>query len=72
MKPITRLCKEDINKCLCNECLTYQCSELIKDAKEDPYKPEALTERRIIWMGFAKEYNCVKVVGFDDWVEPKS
>ena len=38
MKNIIRICKEDINKCLCNECLTYQCSELIKDAKEDPYK----------------------------------
>ena len=44
MKPITRLCKEDINKCLCNECLTYQCSELIKDEKEDPYNPESFNE----------------------------
>ena len=70
MKNIIKICKEDIYYCLCDKCQNYQYElEMaeIKHAKEDPYNPESFTE-----MGFAKEYNCVKIVGFDDWVEPKS
>lgn len=70
MKPITRLCKEDIDHCLCDECQTYQYyleMAQIKHAEQNRYNPEPFTE-----IGFVKEYNCVKIVGFDDWVEPKS